>query len=92
MLIADTLDSQIVARLLRTSGRTPALVRRYRRGVGWLVVCLSFGMAGYALAEMAGWNGGLSDRLFTATGIGASALIILLLARGRWLGRRSASV
>jgi high-affinity nickel-transport protein len=87
MLIADTLDSQIVARLLRTSGRTPELVRRYRRGVGWLVVGLSFGMAGYALVELAGWSGGLSDGLFTGLGMGAAALIILLLARSRWLAR-----
>lgn len=88
MLIADTLDSQIVARLLRTSSQTPSLVRRYRRAVGWLVVCLSFGMAGYALAEMIGWSLDLSDDLFTGLGVSAAAIIILLLARGRWVGRR----
>ncbi len=87
MLIADTLDSQIVGRLLRTSGRMPEVVRRYRRGVGWVVVGLSFGMAGYALAEAAGVNIGLSNRLFTALGAGAASLIILLLALSRWLAR-----
>lgn len=88
MLIADTLDSQIVARLLRTTGRPPILVRRYRRAVGWSVVCLSFGMAGYTLAEAAGLSGGLSDGLLAGLGAGAAVLIILLLARGRWLTRR----
>lgn len=92
MLIADTLDSQIVGRLLRTSGRSPARIRRYRRAVGWLVVSLSFGVAGYALVEMAGWNIGLSDGLFTGLGMGSAAIIILLLAGGRWLGRHKATI
>ena len=87
MLIADTLDSQIVGRLLRTSGRTDAVVRRYRRGVGWVVVGLSFGMAGYGLAETSGLDIGLSDRLFTALGIVAAGVIIILLVLSRWIAR-----
>lgn len=88
MLLADTLDSQIVSRLLRTSGRSAALVRRYRRGVGWLVVALSYGMAGYAIAEAAGVSGALPEAAFSALGIAAAAGVVLLLAAGRWLGRR----
>lgn len=90
MLLADTLDSQIVGRLLRTTGRSAGVVRRYRRAVGWLVVALSFGTAGYALAEMAGLEVALSDAAFTATGVGAAAAIILLLIAGRWLARSTA--
>ena len=84
MLAADTLDSQIVSRLLRSSGRSAPTIRRYRRGVGWLVVSLSYGMAGYALAETAGVDVGLPDSVFSAIGIGAAAIIILLLLAARW--------
>jgi high-affinity nickel-transport protein len=87
MILADTLDSQIVGRLLRTSGKSAGQVRRYRRAVGWLVVALSFGTAAYAMAEMVGLGVSLSDTAFTAIGIGAAAAIVLLLAAGRWLPR-----
>jgi high-affinity nickel-transport protein len=87
MLLADTLDSQIVGRLLRTAGRSAGTIRRYRRAVGWLVVSLSYGMAAYALAEMAGLEIALPDDAFSALGIGAAALIMVLLARARWLAR-----
>ena len=87
MVLADTLDSQIVGRLLRTTGRSAGTVRRYRRAVGWLVVALSFGTAGYALAEMAGLNVALSDGAFTAVRVGAAGAIVLLLAAGRWRAR-----
>lgn len=87
MLVADTLDSQIVGRLLRSPGRSASLVRRYRRGVGWLVVSLSYGMAGYAMAEMAGVSAQMPDDVFSTFGIGAAAIVVLLLALGRYLAR-----
>lgn len=90
MVLADTLDSQIVGRLLRSTGRSAGTVRRYRRAVGWLVVTLSFGTAGYALAEMAGLDVALSDGAFTAVGIAAAAAIMLLLVAARWSGRPTA--
>jgi high-affinity nickel-transport protein len=90
MMLADTLDSQIVGRLLRSTGRSAARVRHYRRAVGWLVVTLSFGTAGYALAEMAGLDVALSDGAFTAVGVGAAGAIVLLLAAGRWWARAPA--
>lgn len=86
MMLADTLDSQIVARLLRTRGRAAATMQRYRRAVGWLVVTLSFGTAGYALAELAGLDVALPDGAFTAIGVAAAATIVLLLLAGRWRG------
>lgn len=92
MLLADTLDSQIVARLLRTTGGSAAPVHRYRRAVGWLVVALSFGTAGYALAEVAGMDGTLSDTAFTAIGVGGAAGIVIFLAAGRWLSRPAARI
>lgn len=87
MMLADTLDSQIVGRLLRTRDRTTATMLRYRRAVGWLVVALSFGTASYALAELAGLDVALSDASFTAIGVAAATTIILLLLASRWRAR-----
>lgn len=84
MLVSDTLDSQIVARLLHRS-QGSGIVRRYRRAVGWLIVALSFGMAGYGLAGMAGYAVEVGDAAFTIIGATAAALVIALLARA---GRR----
>jgi high-affinity nickel-transport protein len=77
MLLADTMDSQIVARLLRRSGGAEPVVRRYRRAVGWIVVPLSYGMAVYAIAEMTGVTGGLEDDVFSVLGVAAAALVIV---------------
>ncbi|WP_052134913.1 HoxN/HupN/NixA family nickel/cobalt transporter [Sphingomonas sp. 37zxx] len=90
MLLADTLDSQIVGRLLRKAGRSTAAIRRYRRGVGWLVVWLSYGMAGYAILGALGTEIALSDAAFSLLGLGAAASVMVFLAMGRWLARRAA--
>lgn len=92
MVLADTLDSQIVSRLLRSSqgaGRgAGSSVMRYRRGVGWLIVGLSYGMAMFAAFEAAGYAVAIDDRTFTAIGVGAATLVALSLARGAWIARR----
>jgi high-affinity nickel-transport protein len=90
MILADTIDSQILGRLLHTSARSAGQVLRYRRAIGWLVVALSFGTAAYGIATMAGPGIGLSDTALTAIGIGAAAGIALLLAIGRWFSRPNA--
>lgn len=82
MVLTDTADSQIVARLLRAKG-DPERVRRYRRGVGWLIVALSLGMAAYALAAMLSANVGLADNLFTAVGLTMALAVIGALAVSR---------
>ena len=88
MMTTDTLDSQIVARLLRDTenGRR---IAAYRRGIGWLIVALSFGMAGYALAETLGATGAMADSSFMALGLGMMALVTGALAVGRWRMRRA---
>lgn len=48
MLIASTADSQVIARMLRRSADAQAN-SRLRRGIGWFVVLLSFGVVGQAL-------------------------------------------
>ena len=50
MLIASTADSQLISRVLR-SARGEAAASRLRRGIGWLVVLLSFGVVAYSVAS-----------------------------------------
>ncbi len=88
MVITDTADSQIVARLLRTRGE-PSGVLRYRRGVGWTIVALSFGMASYALSTKLGWIGELSDIGFTVAGAIIAAVVMLALLVERRRQRQS---
>jgi high-affinity nickel-transport protein len=76
--VADTLDSQIVGRLLR-----------YHRAVGWLVVAFSFGMAGYAIAEALKITGVLPDAVFSTLGVAAAVIVVAVLAVGRLLEHRS---
>jgi len=78
MILTDTADSQIVARLLR-SGGTRKGVQAYRCGVGWVIVALSLGMAAYAATTMAAPQLALPDTLFTLLGILAALLVVLLL-------------
>lgn len=82
MIATDTVDSQIVAKLLRSGGDV-ARVRGYRRAVGWLIVALSFGMAGYSLLTKARETLALSDAAFTAVGVGMALSVVTLLLLGR---------
>lgn len=77
MILVDTLDSWTVARLLRR-GRERGLVARYRRGIGWLIVALSFGAAAYALAGLL-IGAELQDDLFTLLGAGMAAAVAVAL-------------
>jgi nickel/cobalt transporter (NiCoT) family protein len=53
MLIASTADSQLIARVLRSAG-SEAAASRLRRGIGWFVVVLSFGVVLHAVAGRLG--------------------------------------
>lgn len=77
MVITDTADSQIVARLLRR-GDDPAQVGRYRRTLGWTIVGLSFGMAALALTAMLTPQAEIPDAAMTALG-GTFALAVVLV-------------
>lgn len=78
MILTDTADSQIVVRLLRR-GRDPQQVQRYRRQVGWTIVAMSFGMAGYALASMIDPQFGFGDMAYTLFGIGMAGFVMLMV-------------
>ncbi len=87
MIATDTLDSLIVAHLLR-KGQDRAPVRRYRRGIGWLIVALSLGMAGYALLTKFRAVAALSDQAFTLCGAAMAFVVVM----GLFLSRRAARV
>ncbi len=87
MILADTLDSQIVARFLRVGRTSAARLSSYRRAVGWLVVSLSFGMALLGIAEMVGLGLDIDETRFSALGIASAAIVILALASARRLTR-----
>ena len=50
MLIASTASSQLLCRVLGTA-RTDEATARFRRGVGWFVVILSFAVVAHAVAN-----------------------------------------
>lgn len=83
MVVTDTADSQIVARLLRQGG-DPARVRGYRRAVGWVIVGLSYAMALYALLGMLSPRLALGDDTFTVLGMAIALVFIALLLAGRY--------
>jgi high-affinity nickel-transport protein len=84
MILTDTIDSQIVARLLMGTAQV-ARVTAYRRIVGWMIVILSFGMAIYALSAKVAGSIALPDRVGGALGIIMAVSVIGVL----WLGRRN---
>ena len=56
MLIASTADSQLISRVLRGAG-SEAAASRLRRGIGWVVVLLSFGVVIQAVLDKLGLLG-----------------------------------
>jgi nickel/cobalt transporter (NiCoT) family protein len=53
MLIASTADSQLISRVLRSAG-SEAAASKLRRGIGWFVVVLSFGVVLQAVVARLG--------------------------------------
>ena len=82
MILTDTGDSRIVAALLQRDRRTSD-VQRYRRGVGWVIVGLSFGMAAYTLVTKLGVLRELTGEAFTLLGVGAMGAVFAVLVVGR---------
>lgn len=89
MVITDTADSRLVARLLRRPDG--AVANAYRRWTGWLVVAISFAMAGYEIASYFDASVELGDGTMTA--IGCALFLIVLAAGGlaQWLAPASSS-
>lgn len=86
MVTTDTLDCRIVASLLKHAQRQEA--QRYRRVIGWTIVLLSFGMAGYGIAARLEPGFRLSDDAYLALG----ALLFIVFASGyAWTYRKAVS-
>jgi len=89
MVVTDTIDSQLMVRLLRsTAGQADALL--YRRWVGWTVVLMSFGMAGYGAAEQLCPGASLGELAMSL--IGGLFVLGVLVAYGLARRRRMATV
>jgi high-affinity nickel-transport protein len=51
MIATDTIDGRILYNILnKTNSKT--LILRYRRWIGWTIVCMSFAVAGYKIVSM----------------------------------------
>ncbi|WP_254606387.1 nickel permease [Sphingomonas bacterium] len=92
MVLADTLDSQIVSRLLRTARFGSGAVRRYRRAVGWLIVALSYGMAALAVLESSGVGLGIDDASFTVIGVASALTVTALLVEANRRNRSAVAM
>ncbi len=77
MVIIDTLDSRLICRI-GDHEQGHALGRRYRRTLGWMIVCMSYGVAAYNLVLVWIPQIELGDSALLFTGL-ALILVIALL-------------
>jgi len=87
LVLTATLDSQLLCRLLNRH-QSPESLHRYRRGLGWFVVLLSFGMALYGTADKLGWLPEAEDLGVVAALVAIGAT---LAGAGLWRMRRAAT-
>ena len=88
MVITDTLDGRLICRIgRRTDGA--AAGRRFRRGLGWLIVAISYGVAAYNVAKAWLPSIELDDLAFSLSGL---ALIGVMVVIWIWSARRPVRV
>jgi high-affinity nickel-transport protein len=80
MVITDTLDGRLLCRIARRADGA-RMGRRYRRTVGWLIVCLSYGVAGYNVAKAALPAIEMDDTAYSLAGL---LLVMSLVAMWMW--------
>ena len=84
MVITDTLDGRLICRISRgTHGQ--AAGRRFRRGLGWLIVAISYGVAAYNIGKAVMPALELDDLAFSAAGFSLIALMLVIWA---WVAQR----
>jgi len=83
MAITDTLDSRLLTSVLRRARHSEAV--RFRRILGWLIVCLSFGVAGYGIARNLRPGLELPDGALLGLGVG---LVVAVGSAYVWLLHR----
>ena len=82
MVITDTLDGRLICRVSRSSKAATA-GPRYRRILGWLIVAISYGVAGYNIGKVLLPEIELNDLAFSLSG---AALIALMAVAWGWMG------
>jgi high-affinity nickel-transport protein len=83
MLVASTADSQLLCRVLR-SADAESVSQRYRRGVGWFVVVLSFAVALHAMVTLLGAPGSGWGEAALEWAVAVSVVVLPML----WWWRR----
>ena len=80
MMITDTLDGRLICSIdRRTDGQAAA--RRYRRVLGWLIVCISYTVAAYNIAKALVPAFELGENAFSLSGL---ALVLVMLIVWAW--------
>jgi high-affinity nickel-transport protein len=83
MVITDTLDGRLVCRISRSRNGIVA-GRRLRRSLGWLIVAISYGVAGYNIARAWAPEIELDETMFSLAGL---SLVTLMFAIWAWTAR-----
>lgn len=91
MVITDTLDGRLICYVSRSTN-AEMLGNRYRRILGWIIVALSFGVAGYNLLTAVIPQVELDDAAFSLTGAGLMAIMVVLLIWLRYVQRKRTAV
>lgn len=81
MVITDTLDGHLICHVSRSSN-ADNLGARYRKILGWMIVIISFGVAGYNILSAIVPKLELDEIAFSLAGGGLIAIMLFLLA---WL-------
>lgn len=86
MVITDTLDGRLICRIARSANGVQT-GQRFRRGLGWLIVAISYSVAAYNVGKALMPAIELDDIAFSLTGFALIVLMTLVWA-WLWLSRR----
>lgn len=87
MVITDTLDGRLICHVSRSTN-VETVGSRYRRVLGWIIVTISFGVAGYNIMSALIPQIELDESAFSMTGAGLMVIMLMLLAWLRYSQRK----
>jgi nickel/cobalt transporter (NiCoT) family protein len=79
MVATDTLDSRLLTNLLQRTDGTAAMYR-YRRFLGWLIVAMAYGVAGYSILAHFQPAFEIGETAYTGIGLGFFAVVLSIYA------------